>query len=422
MTTNLTIETYVADHLTVAVSRNRSISPILPDGLTDEDVVIRWLKAKREGDGGLAETTLAQYVVEARRLFWYARWIDAPISEWTIDEVLDYLAFLKNPDPKALSPRDDNGAEIRVPRSDPRWSPFRKALSVASARQSQVIAGSLFKWLVQMQYLRADPFSGPGLAGKRKRTRKKQTRFVGEDGLDLARTAIAGRTCKSDRERAKQARDLFVLDLFTKTGLRTSEAIDATMGAIRYAPISPAQRARMPDCPEGVWMIEVESGKGGLERTVSCAAIMASLQEYRVAYGLPPLPVPGEKTPLILGARRRTPLLHVPATDRRRRALRRDLGEFEGVTNRSSLYRLVKSIFKEALAWWDANDPVESDRLERASTHWLRHSFAKSFIAAGADLITVARNLGHADVNTSLVYIDDEETSRALASQKLLSK
>ena len=41
-------------------------------------------------------------------------------------------------------------------------------------------------------------------------------------------------------------------------------------------------------------------------------------------------------------------------------------------------------------------------------------------VASGADLITIARNLGHADVNTSLVYIDDEETSRALETEKLL--
>ena len=138
MTNELAIDAYVLEHLPSSAPPNRATSPILPSGLTEQEVVIQWLKTKEAGDGRLAETTLAQYVVEARRLFWYARWIDTPISEWTLEEAGDYLAFLKAPDEAAI-------CAVRVPRGDPRWTPFRKALSTASARQSQVIAGSLFK-------------------------------------------------------------------------------------------------------------------------------------------------------------------------------------------------------------------------------------------------------------------------------------
>ncbi|CAB3767370.1 tyrosine-type recombinase/integrase [Paraburkholderia humisilvae] len=414
MSTELVIESYVVENLSSAPPRNRATSPVLPAGLSEQDVVIQWLKTKIAGDGRLAETTLAQYVVEARRLFWYARWIDTPISEWTLEEAGDYLSFLKAPDKAAI-------CTGRVPRGDPRWTPFRKALSKASARQSQVIAGSLFKWLVAVQYLRADPFAGYGLAGKRRQRGKKQKRFVGQDGIELARDAIAARECRTDRERAKQARDLFVMELFTKTGLRTSEAINASMGSIQFVRFTAAQRAKHPEYPEGVWMLEVESGKGGQRRTVSCAAVMGSLQDYRVAYGLSSLPAPGETTPLLLGARRRTPELSRNLSARGVRALRRDLGTIDGITDRSSLYRLVKAIFKEALAWWDARDPVEADKLERASTHWLRHSFAKNLVASGADLLIVANNLGHADLNTTRVYIDDEETARAFETEKFLT-
>ncbi|WP_174419343.1 tyrosine-type recombinase/integrase [Burkholderia diffusa] len=374
-----------------------------------------WLQVKVAADGCVAANTIAQYVTEARRLFWYARWIDTPISEWTLEEAGDYLAFLKDPDEAAICTEHVN-------RGDPRWRPFRKALSDSSAKQSQIIAGNLFKWLVQKQYLQANPFAECGLAGMRRRSTKKHTRFVDIAGLELARIAIAGRECVSDRQRSKQARDLFVLDLLVKTGLRTSEAIGATMGAIRYARFTPEQRARMVDAPEGVWVIDVEAGRVGQARTVSCAAIIGMLQEYRVAYGLPALPALGEKTPLILGARRRTPNLSGPCSDRAMRALRRDLGHSQGITNRSSLYRLIKAIFREALLWWDARDRIVSHRLEQASTHWLRHSFAKNLAAAGADPITLARNLGHSDINTSMVYIDDDETMRAVETGILIAK
>jgi len=421
MTSALSIDAYVHEHLPAALPPNRAISPILPVGLSDEEVVIRWLKTKASGEGHLSATTLSQYVVEARRLFWYARWIERPISEWTIDEAGDYLAFLKEPAAAALCMRDEQDREIRVPRSDPRWTPFRCALTPASARQTQIIAGSLFKWLVDVGHLKANPLSGFGLAGKRTRQRgAKQARFVGHDGLELARAAVAGRACATGRERAKQARDMFVLDLFTKIGLRTSEAIGATMGAIRYARFSPAERARMADCPEGVWVIEVEEGKGGVRRTVSFAAAMGTLQEYRIAYGLASLPAVGEQTPLILGARRRTPGIAAGTSERRERSVRRDLGVREGIRSRSSVYRLVKDIFKEALEWWDGKDAVEAEKLKRASTHWLRHSFAKRLADAGSGLTNLSRNLGHADVNTSLVYVDDEENRRALETERLL--
>jgi integrase/recombinase XerD len=423
MTSVPSIDAYVRKHMPATLPPNRAVSPILPGGLSDEEVVIRWLKTKASGDGHLSATTLSQYVVEARRLFWYARWIERPISAWTLDEAGDYLAFLRQPAAAALCMRDEEGKEIRLPRNDPRWTPFRCALTATSARQTQVIAGSLFKWLVDVGHLKANPFSGFGLAGKRRRQRgAKQARFVDYDGLQLARVAVAGRKCATERERAKQARDLFVLDLFTKVGLRTSEAIGASMGAIRYARFSSAERARVPDCPEGVWVIDVEEGKGGVRRTVSFASALGTLQEYRASYGLPPLPALGERTPLILGARRRTPGIAAGTSERRERSLRLDLGEREGIRSRSSVYRLVKGIFKEALDWWDGKDAVEAEKLTRASTHWLRHSFAKRLAEAGSGLTNLSRNLGHDDVNTSLVYVDDEENRRALETERLVQR
>ncbi|MDR5776977.1 MULTISPECIES: site-specific integrase [unclassified Caballeronia] len=407
------IESYVGQQLPSPLPRNRAESPILPSGLTDEDAVIRWLQTKSAGDGRLAESTLAQYVVEARRLFWYARWVSRPISEWTLDDAASYLAFLRAPDERTICP-------ARVRRDDLAWTPFRKALSADSARQSQVIAGSLFKWLVDMQYLRANPFAGFGLMGKRSRGAKKQSRFLDHSALDLARSAIESRACTSDRQRAKKARDLFVLDLFAKVGLRTSEATGATMGAVRYAQLTAADRARDPDGPSGVWVIDVTTAKGGFPRTVSFAAVMGRLQAYRVAYGLSPLPSAGETTPLILGARRRTPDFNVDLPDRRMRNLREDLGQSHGVTNRSSVYRLVKDIFREALDYWAARDPIDAENLRKASTHWLRHTFAKSMVDAGGGVVTVSRNLGHADMNTTLTYVDDEELKRARDTERLI--
>ncbi len=78
-----------------AAAPNRQQSPILPADLTDEEIVGRWLRAKATGRGRLAAMTLAQYRIEAERLFWYAHQIDVPISSWTIDEFSGYLATVR---------------------------------------------------------------------------------------------------------------------------------------------------------------------------------------------------------------------------------------------------------------------------------------------------------------------------------------
>ncbi|WP_137962629.1 MULTISPECIES: hypothetical protein [unclassified Burkholderia] len=66
MPNELAIEAYVVEHLPSSAPPNRATSPILPTGLTEQEVVIQWLKTKEAGDGRLADTTLAQYVVVRR--------------------------------------------------------------------------------------------------------------------------------------------------------------------------------------------------------------------------------------------------------------------------------------------------------------------------------------------------------------------
>jgi hypothetical protein len=116
--------------LALPVSPNRQESPVLPAGLTDEEIVARWLRLKAAGGGALSKRTQAQYRLEAERLFWYAHRIEAPISTWTVDHLVDYLAVLLRPAPWAIGTRG-------TPRGSPHWRPFLGPLSDRSAAQTQ---------------------------------------------------------------------------------------------------------------------------------------------------------------------------------------------------------------------------------------------------------------------------------------------
>jgi integrase len=75
----------------------------------------------------------------------------------------------------------------------------------------------------------------------------------------------------------------------------------------------------------------------------------------------------------------------------------------------------------EALAYARARGRrADADRFERASAHWLRHTYAKGLAQAvrdGLDASAALENMGHSDLRTFRQYVDDEPLRRALPTQ-----
>jgi len=372
---------------------NRRDSPILPHGLSDEDVAGRWLAAKASGRGRLSGTTLKQYRTEAERLFWYSRQIGVPISTWTLDEFTAYIGFLQAPEPWAIRAHG-------IRRGDPAWRPFLGPLSERSAGQTQKIVTSLFDWLRDVGYLQLNPASGLPNVGRI--TQEKQSRFLSSEDTALVREAIAARSETSREARLAKARDLFAIDLFERTGLRTTEAVRCSMSHVRIERVPDSLRREYPDAPEFQWLLRVEQGKGGKARWVPCDEIALSLQAYRIAFGLPPVPPAEESLPLLLSVRRTK------------------FGQWKGLRSRTAVWNLITSLCSEAIVFArEQRRHVDADRFEAASTHWLRLSYAKGLAAAvskGLDARAALENMGHADLRTFNQYVDDEPLKRAIAT------
>lgn len=66
-----------------------------------------------------------------------------------------------------------------------------------------------------------------------------------------------------------------------------------------------------------------------------------------------------------------------------------------------------------AAAQLKADNPVLTEKLEQAMTHWMRHTHATHALAMGAELITVRDNLRHSSVSTTSTYRHADNARRS---------
>ncbi|OTP68215.1 Integrase [Caballeronia sordidicola] len=69
-------------------------------------------------------------------------------------------------------------------------------------------------------------------------------------------------------------------------------------------------------------------------------------------------------------------------------------------------------MFRRAADALDTTNTAGIATLRRASTHWLRHSAASHQADAGTDLRFIQKNLRHASIETTGIYLHAEDDQR----------
>ncbi|WP_244103190.1 phage integrase family protein [Burkholderia gladioli] len=342
---------------------------------TDLQAVRAWIEIR----GARSEATRRAYRREAERLLlWAIVAKRKPLSSLNTLDAAEYLEqFLADPQP----------AERWIGRGwaerfDPAWRPFVGPLSPRSRDTARRILTAMGAWLVRQQYLRVNPFDGLAAAAPvpidtagRTLTRAQwqfvlQTVWRPEPALRIG----AGRTdvARLAETRARE-RDAFLLLLAYATGLRRAELAAATTGQL--------SRKALDGALDDAWLLRVV-GKGRRQREVPIPArLMAMLREQLRAR---PVPLELESAPPD------TPLVAHLVTGAPLRA--------------DGLGVLFKQIFARAAAKLEASYPGAAADLRRASTHWLRHTFANHGLDAGADIRDMQALLGHASLATTTHY------------------
>jgi integrase len=332
---------------------------------TDVDAVRLWL-----AEYASSPHTLRNYRKEVVRLLvWVTQGLGKPLSSLNREDLLAYEAFLACPSGEWVDPA--------LPRRGGGRRLFDGPLSPRSVRQAMGILSGLFGYLVAAGYLAGNP-----LALRRRRGESKSSRHTTVERylehalwysvLDFIETLP--QATRRDRQHYERVRWLF--RLLYGVSLRASEAVHAKTSDL-------VQR-------RGKWWLRVV-GKGGAEGDVPVSdELMADLARYRQFHGLPAIPTALEGTPLVMSVAGRADQFLTP----------------------TAIYLVVKEVFRRAAVALEATDPVGAATLRRASTHWLRHTSATHQADAGNDIRFIQKNLRHASIETTSIYLHAEDDMR----------
>jgi site-specific recombinase XerD len=354
-----------------------------------------WLDVLRNRP--VSSDTLETYARETRRIQWYCATQGAPApSTWSLQDALAYVAFLKSRSAEfACAPGLRPGQEG--------WTPFRGPLSDGAVADARKILSILFDFWRDMGYVRQNPFRPlrpPG--GRRTANPARYALPPAAQNFVFGAMDDAKRRVVSDH--LTYHRDRFVLRLLLRTGIRAHEAAAADMGDIE--PWSDPENHRV------YWALRLRKQKGGGQRLVFLdRTVMEDLQRYRLAFSLQAMPAAGDGLGLILSPRT------VAAGDRHSARSRRHNARWRAVRTRQGVYNIVKDRLRAGAEAAKANGDVgAAGLLERASTHWMRHTRGTEVLLRTGNLRLAADALGQRDINTTMVYtnLDFLQVARAL--------
>lgn len=348
-----------------------------------------------------SEHTFIRFRSETERfLLWLFLFKDRPMDALKKSDILEYADFCWKPpvDWIGLSATDHFVYENGVYATNPQWLPFRLKLPKKQPadkvpdrkqyRPSQQTLNATFTALVAFyKYLMNEEICSGNPAQIAKSdcryfindVQVKEVRRLSEEQWQYV---LASAESLADQDSIFE-RSLFVIASLKTLFLRISELSERREWI-------PAMNHFWQD-DHGNWWLKVY-GKGRKLRDVSVPpAFLPFLKRYRSYRGLSPLPSISDHSPLVEKIRGQG-----------------------GMTARH-LMRLVQQVFDAAYEKMKQQKGEDSaQKLQEASTHWLRHTGASMEIERGRTLKDLSEDLGHASMaTTDTVYVQSESRKRA---------
>ncbi|CAD6552539.1 tyrosine-type recombinase/integrase [Paraburkholderia sabiae] len=327
--------------------------------------------------------TLRGYRTELRRLIgWCEAHRRGPLSDLTREDLLAFRRALDQPGHSgniagaARAVTSGNAPAVHAPRSD------------AGRRRALAVISSLFRYWQKTGYLVVNPaveLSGDGAA----RMTWTPARILPAKLLMLCDAVTAG-VRPPGVSPLVWARRCAIWSLYRFAGVRLAELewsaeqglprLSVDEAARKEVDTTAAVASVLPDPVGLAWTLHVH-GKGGKVRAIPLPSrCVPVLRDYRVLRGLPAEPAPFESIPLIHSEKR-------------------------DALGHSGLYDEVKAVLHAAEQQVPPGDAATRALIHAASTHWLRHGYARTLVVDYAVPLPVAQTLlGHASVQTTAAY------------------
>ena len=82
----------------------------------------------------------------------------------------------------------------------------------------------------------------------------------------------------------------------------------------------------------------------------------------------------------------------------------------------SGIYAVLKRFFRQAAKTAEVVG-LDSRRFEKASTHWMRHTFVRQALVDGVPIEVASELAGHASIDTTSIYSTQELARKIKAVQ-----
>jgi site-specific recombinase XerD len=369
----------------------RSHMPNTLGASNDVEAVVAWLGQYTE-----KPLTLNSYRKEAERfLLWCSQCLKKPLSSVDSVDCQQYRAFLQAVPGDWISLGS-------YQRTDPRWRAFRGQPSPASQKQALVILQTLYSGLVDAGYLVANP-----LRSVMKNFDLPVSKVNISRSFTEAEWAHAIHTLEGLPTGAETSRLRCILHLVVTSGIRLDELAKATHRDLRIETLpglAPAwilsvtgKRNKKRDVPLQPYVVELLAAHGRefMHGDVQSQA-QASLPLIRTLHASVPQWTRGVEAPVL------APMVT----------------ELGAALSASGIYKVLKRFFKQA-ARTAEQAGLDAGRFEKASTHWMRHTFVRQSLVGGMPIEVASELVGHASIDTTSIYASQELARKIKAIQSM---
>jgi site-specific recombinase XerD len=359
--------------------KNRSHESSLLTAQHDMQAIELWL-SRLDKDSH----TYRAYRREAERILLWAI-VDrgkAFSSLHTID-MSDYRRFLLDPRPVEQwigSPQKKGHAD---------WRPFTGPLSERSTRYAETVLNALFSWLVDQHYLQTNPMKG---MPKLSRTKQQLdiNRSFSKSEWKLIKDYLAEKISSSEQKtQIHYSRIHLILSILYATGLRLHELAKIVIGDI----VKVERNGNTQ-----YWLKIIGKGNKYREVPVPSTLIQIIDEIYYKLTGESWRTVP-KTLPLIPRIRAQSALPLKPL----------------------AIHKVLKAFFAEIAVSLSETDVESSEKLTRASTHWLRHTHGTHAVDMDIALTVVRDNLGHSSIAITSQYVHADKDARHSAISEMLN-